>query len=314
MYQIPCRLCIFVLYQKNKVFIFSISTLKTPSAMHLRTIFIYTALVLLAFQQCKSRKIWPVERLAEASRHTRKLDLSGSNLQSLPPEVLRMSKLRYLDLSSNPLLDWPTTFAQIKQMKHLEELVLSQNPQVRWESQLNNLPALPRLESLHLATNALQEVPLALQNFKNLQYLNLSDNALQSASLPARLAALPRLEILILSQCRLSTLPEGFGKLLQLRGLDLSQNQLSELPPDLLRLPALRMLTLSYNLFSTFPTDLLLLQANGTLLLNGNQLKSLPDALQQRSFFLLDLRDNAFEESEKEKFKRLLKGSYILID
>ena len=282
--------------------------------MFLHRLLICFVILGLSFQQCASRKVWPIEGLAEASRRTRKLDLSSSSLQVLPKEVLRMSKLRYLDLSNNVFLDWPAVLAQLQSFRYLEELVLSENPHVRWDSQLAALPPLPRLQSLHLATNSLQEVPSAIQNLKGLTYLNLSDNALQSTSLSTRLSSLPKLEVLILSQCRLGSLPEGLGNMPYLQGIDLSQNKLSELPADLLRLPNLRMLTLSYNLFSSFPADLLLLQPNSTLLLNGNQLKSLPNTLQQRTFLLLDLRDNAFEETEKENLRQVLKGTYILID
>ena len=90
------------------------------------------------------------------------LDLSGNQLSSLPPEIAKLQKLTKLSLHKNQLSNLPP---EIGKLQNLTTLYLDHN-------QLNNLPheigKLQSLKALHLHHNQLNSLPETVQNLKNL--------------------------------------------------------------------------------------------------------------------------------------------------
>jgi small GTP-binding protein len=194
--------------------------------------------------------------IEEAARNNRAgLDLSDSQLETLPAEIgklknlttLILSKLKNLttlDLSYNKLETLPS---EIVELKNLTTLYLSGN-------QLTSLPAeigkLKNLTALYLSNNQLTSLPAEIGKLKNLTVLNISVNKL--TTLPVEIAELKNLTKLYLSVNLLTSLPAEIGKLKNLTVLNISWNQLTTLPAEIVELKNLTKLDL-YGIFFKFP-------------------------------------------------------------
>ncbi|MBD2075537.1 leucine-rich repeat domain-containing protein [Phormidium sp. FACHB-592] len=188
------------------------------------------------------------------------LDLAGNDLEELPPEIGRLTRLRTLILGK-----WDE-----------EERVWKGN-------QLRTLSAvigqLTNLQTLHLSGNQLRTLPAVIKQLTNLRTLHLSGNEL--ITLPEFLGQLTNLQTLYLYNNGLSTLPEFLGQLTNLHTLNLGSNQLSRLPEFLGQLTNLQTLYLFDNLLSTLPAVIGQLTNLQFLHLSGNQLSRLPVVIGQ---------------------------------
>ncbi len=97
-----------------------------------------------------------------AAEEATRLDLSGLDLEALPPAVARLEQLTHLTLRGNRLRELPS-----------------------------DLGCLVRLEQLSLADNQIERLPAAIGQFTHLTHLNLKNNRLQT--LPAELFSLTNL-------------------------------------------------------------------------------------------------------------------------
>lgn len=104
-----------------------------------------------------------------------------------------------------------------------------------------------KITSLDLSHKELNEIPKDIIRFKDLKYLNLSDNNLET--LPMWLSALQKLEVLSLSGNQFVNL-EGVQNLSSLKWLDLSKNKISYLPNDFVEMNRLETLIIIDNAFS----------------------------------------------------------------
>ncbi len=86
------------------------------------------------------------------------------------------------------------------------------------------------------------------------------------------------LEILDLSNNKLSALPDDFGRLKKLRILFLSENEFKEIPKVLAQCPELTMIGFKSNQISLFPENALPLKVQW-LILTDNKLEKLPDSI-----------------------------------
>ncbi|MBW4580093.1 MAG: leucine-rich repeat domain-containing protein [Tildeniella nuda ZEHNDER 1965/U140] len=139
------------------------------------------------------------------------LDLSGSNLTALPPEIGQLINLSKLSLRLNRITKLPREIFQLTNLKRL-----------------------------YLYSNQLTTLPPEIDQLTNLSELDLSDN--QLTTLPSEVGELTNLEALDLRRNQLTTLPSEVGQLVNLRVLDLRHNQLTALPPELAQLTQLRTL------------------------------------------------------------------------
>lgn len=154
-----------------------------------------------------------------------------------------------------------------------------------------------RVVEIELADNNLNgDIPVALVDLSNLEYLNLMNNHL-SGSIPAALGNLSNLEDLWLGSNQISgSIPSELGNLSNLKYLDLGGNQLSgSIPPELGNLSNLVLLEVDDSqLTGSIPLELLNLTNLQYLQLGNNQLTgTVPMGLENLSNLRgLELSDN----------------------
>jgi len=140
-----------------------------------------------------------------------KLDLSNSNLKSIPVEIFKLKNLRSLNLSNNLIKDIPK---EICDLKSLEVLDISNNKISNFFAKLCELK---KLHTLNLNSNQITSVPKQILNLQQLRKIFLADN-------------------------KIRTLPEEFSKLNNLLELSISKNPMIELPDAVLGLFNLKQL------------------------------------------------------------------------
>ncbi|RVW37548.1 Receptor-like protein 12 [Vitis vinifera] len=207
----------------------------------------------------------------------RSLDLSYSRFSGqIPSELLALSKLVFLDLSANPMLQLqkPGLRNLVQNLTHLKKLHLSQ---VNIFSTIpHELASLSSLTSLFLRECGLHgEFPMKIFQLPSLQYLTVRYNPdligylpeFQETSplkmlylggtsfygeLPASIGSLGSLTELDISSCNFTGLvPSPLGHIPQLSVLDLSNNSFSgQIPSFMANLTQLTYLDLSSNDFS----------------------------------------------------------------
>ncbi|KAG0223431.1 RAM signaling network component [Actinomortierella wolfii] len=106
------------------------------------------------------------------------------------------------------------------------------------------------LEKLTISHNSIRTIPLMLNTFTCLRYLNIRANSIRI--FPAVLCQISTLETLDMSRNKISRLPDSFGGLMNLRVLSLSRNRLETLPPYIGRMTRLYYLKIEHN-HITFP-------------------------------------------------------------
>ncbi|MDP8935419.1 MAG: GTP-binding protein, partial [Cyanobacteriota bacterium] len=135
-----------------------------------------------------------VRRIDQAAEEKlTELDLSGLDLEELPPEIGKCTQLETLVLGK--VEDWESVDG-------------------KW--------------SPKLITNQLSALPEELRSLGNLRSINLSGNPF--GKMPELLLEMKQLESLNLTSIGLTEIPDAIGQLSQLTGLDLSNNQISVIP------------------------------------------------------------------------------------
>jgi len=155
----------------------------------------------------------PINAINKAKKNN-VLDLKGTALRTLVPEIAAVKSITALDLRNNSITG---TGRLLRGFKHLQMMDLSMNL-------LAELPdePFPALEHLAANCNQLKAVPESYANSKNLKTLSLSDNLL--TDLPQSLDSAP-LETLLLANNRLTGWPMAAQGSLTLRKLNLAANQ-----------------------------------------------------------------------------------------
>ncbi|KAJ9678825.1 hypothetical protein PVL29_020889 [Vitis rotundifolia] len=207
----------------------------------------------------------------------RSLNLSYAGFSSqIPSKLLALSKLVFLDLSANPMLQLqkPGLRNLVQNLAHLKDLLLSQ---VNISSTIpHELANLSSLTTLFLEECGLHgEFPMNIFRLPSLQYLNVRYNPdvigylpefqetsplkmlylagiSFSGELPTSIGRLGSLTELDISSCNFTGLvPSSLGHLHQLSYLDLSNNYFSgQIPSFMANLTQLTHLGLSSNNFS----------------------------------------------------------------
>jgi len=146
------------------------------------------------------------------------LDLSGNALDTLPPELARLQRLKVIFCSNNRFTRLPEVLGRCE-----------------------------ALEMVGFKANQIDDVPAAALP-PRLRWLILTDNRI--AALPDELGRRPRLQKMALAGNRLHALPASMAACERLELLRISANQLDGLPDWLLRLPRLGWRTAGGNPFS----------------------------------------------------------------
>lgn len=92
---------------------------------------------------------------------------------AIPPALLNMPNLEWLDMGGNKLQELPDT---IDRMENLHTLWLQRN-------EINSLPEtignMKNLSTLVLSNNKLKDIPACMKDMTNLRFVNFRDNPLE---------------------------------------------------------------------------------------------------------------------------------------
>ena len=183
----------------------------------------------------------------------RSLDLSYSRFSGqIPSELLALSKLVFLDLSANPMLQLqkPGLRNLVQNLTHLKKLHLSQ---VNIFSTIpHELASLSSLTSLFLRECGLHgEFPMKIFQLPSLQYLTVRYNPDLIGYLPEFQETSPLKMLYLGGTSFYGELPASIGSLGSLTELDISSCNFTRLfPSPLAHIPQLSLLDLSNNSFS----------------------------------------------------------------
>ena len=183
----------------------------------------------------------------------RSLDLSYSRFSGqIPSKLLALSKLVFLDLSANPMLQLqkPGLRNLVQNLTHLKKLHLSQ---VNIFSTIpHELASLSSLTSLFLRECGLHgEFPMKIFQLPSLQYLSVRYNPDLIGYLPEFQETSPLKMLYLAGTSFYGELPASIGSLDSLTELDISSCNFTRLfPSPLAHIPQLSLLDLSNNSFS----------------------------------------------------------------
>jgi len=180
------------------IFVFNPDTVRYE---HMKRTYLLTALIGLLFLGAGCTASSPTTRTspdtngapaAETKTDTSTtLNLSGTALTSVPPDIFKRTGLQSLDLSNNNLTG--SIPAEIRHLQNLRSLDASDN-------QMTGVPAeigqLTELRDLDLSNNALTGLPNELGNLKNLVRFDLRGNNISKQDLDGIRAKLTNTEIL----------------------------------------------------------------------------------------------------------------------
>jgi len=218
------------------------------------------------------------------------LDLSGLDLEELPPEIGKCTQLERLVLGKVEKWEWVdgkpklitnhlrTLPEELRSLLNLRSIHLSGNPFGKMPELLLEMK---QLESLNLNSIDLKEIPKEIDQLSNLTELNLSHN--QIIEIPEVLGKLSNLTQLYLFNNQIAQIPQAFAQLSNLTGLYLGYNQITQIPKALAQLSNLRVLHLWHNQITQIPEALAQLSNLRVLHLWHNQITQIPEALAQLS-------------------------------
>lgn len=181
---------------------------------------------------------------------TRRVDLAGHQLKTIPKEIYGATNLKKLVLSNNDFTSFPEKITTFSQLKTLD---LSMTPVKKIPAVIGKLMNLKRLL---LNYNYITDLPAEFSLLQNLEVLQLfySYNLKQA---PAVLTKLTTLKHLHLSNCYdLTGLPENMGDMQGLETLYLHNNKnLDKLPASITRLINLKELYIDNTAVRSLPDD-----------------------------------------------------------
>ncbi|XP_043644010.1 leucine-rich repeat and calponin homology domain-containing protein isoform X2 [Drosophila teissieri] len=191
-----------------------------------------------------------------------------------------------LILTNRKLKDFPRTGTKYS----LTDTVIADLSRNRFAELPEEVTTFAFLETLLLYHNTIRSIPESVKQLSSLTYLDLRSN--QLSSLPREICFLP-LQVLLVSNNRLSSLPDELGRLDQtLTDLDASYNQLANLPARLGELRSLRSLSLRSNHLLYLPRELTCLSLI-SLDVSNNKIASLPLEIRHMSTLVeLQLENN----------------------
>lgn len=219
------------------------------------------------------------------------LNVSSTNLATLPNDISKLKKLLKLNLSSNELDVLPIAMRDL----NLEKLNLSKN---KFQQIPASILKIKTLKDLDLADNKITHTRVAASWQKlinldlggnsityfsadsllvpRLSWLRLMDNPITEFS---QVFAMPNLTYLDLSGTRLAIFPYAISQCYSLQSLDFTGNKITEIPAWIQNLQNLEELELSDNLLTDLPLEISHCKAMTILILSGNPLVKFPKAI-----------------------------------
>ncbi|MCL2860945.1 MAG: GTP-binding protein [Firmicutes bacterium] len=173
----------------------------------------------------------------EKISHLKTINLSGFNsLDFLPESIGNLVELAELNLSNSDLKSIPKTIVGLKKLKKLSlaNTYISQLP--------NELFSLPSLEELDLSSTDISEIPSQILSLKKLKKLILRNVKL--TSLPDEIFKLKNLEYLDLHNTKISYINDEIGNLTKLKTIYLSNTNIIEIPSSFKELKQLKNVSL----------------------------------------------------------------------
>jgi Leucine-rich repeat (LRR) protein len=255
-------------------------------------------------------------------KNLEKLDLSSSNLTSIPKKLHKNIHLKNLLLNENSI-DLSTT--KFKANYRVEKIEMKENKLTEIPDVIAKFPnlkslvfngneityvspaiaQLTKLEQLSFYKNKLKAIPEGVYSLSNLKEIDLYYNEIER--IDERISNLQNLEVLYLSNNRLLSISESLSTLPKLEELYLSNNQLSDLPESLTNLTKLKVLRINNNHLLQ-AKDLAKLAKLENLDISSNQISELPNGIEQlASLKLLVLVNNPWDDATRENLPTLTK-------
>lgn len=217
------------------------------------------------------------------AKNITKLLLNNIGLSKLPPNIIKLDKLKYLEINNNQFND---TLHELSQLESLEYLYIQENQIINrtlfddqeneknitqfiplmdklkyLDLSINNIiilheniyDNLPNLESLILNNNFVNISDNNLERFQHLTHLELIENDIKDDI--SKLFLLQQLEILNLSYNYINLVPETINNLTNIKEIYLNNNSLTTLPD--ISISSLLELNISYNYIDHLPKELI---------------------------------------------------------
>lgn len=196
-------------------------------------------------------------------KNAQTLTLDNNKLESLPKQLLRLRKLKVMDVSGNYLTENSTVFKRHK-----------------------------RLEVLNIQNNAFATLPKSLKKLKRMKNLVMGNNSFHDLD-AYKFYKHKRLTDLNFYNLNLDHVPASVYKMKSLESLDLYFNNVNYLPEEIAQIKTLKTLAVAYNDMWSLPQAINQLPKLKTIYAHHNQLTRLPDLPQ--SIEELDIGYNSFE-------------------
>ncbi len=221
----------------------------------------------------------------------KEVDFGGGRLiGEIPAEIGNLTNLEKLILSRNKLSgNLPNSICNLV---NLTELHLSENQLTG--SIPSNIGNLTKLTTLNLDNNRLTgTIPLSIGSLTSLTSLKLNNNQL-TGTIPAEIGNCTNIKNIGLFVNQLEgNVPPEIGKLIAVEILDLSNNKLTSIPNEIGRLTNLKELYLYSNSLTSLPDSLSKLSMLKKISVSHNKLESLPENFGNwESLTSLGLRNN----------------------
>jgi internalin A len=218
-------------------------------------------------------------------RNLTALDVSGNGITQIPNEIGNLKRLRYLSLRGNKISELPKSLTQLDSLDSLD-LGFNRLTSASFPVGLGNLK---NLEWLNLVNNAINSTDM-LNGCHQINTLYLNANELESLDAPL-FDSLPNLAYLWANNNKIQYISDAIGHSIYLKRLFVSGNQLHTIPDSICNIRWLFYLDISKNYLDSLPTNIGQLNLD-ELVADHNRIRNLPQSILQLSRTELSLDFN----------------------